>query len=133
MADSKEAVAKKLRPTNIGRLAIFESMLMNEKIRLLYVTCPDQKTARHISQTLLEEGSIACTNILPAMESHYRWEGKITVSQEVVLIVKTSQGLVDKVTARIETLHPYEVPCVLSLPVESGNLPYLRWLTGSLY
>jgi periplasmic divalent cation tolerance protein len=105
----------------------------DSQVRLLYVTCPDEKVARKISQVLLEEGLIACANILPGMESIYWWEGQITTSKEAVVILKTVAERVARVTARVESLHPYDTPCILSLPVEKGSEPYLRWLKGALY
>jgi periplasmic divalent cation tolerance protein len=106
---------------------------MECEVRLLYVTCPDETCARLISNVLLEERLVACTNLIPGMESNYWWEGKITMSRELVLIVKTVADQVARVTARIESLHPYEAPCVLSLNVETGSEPYLRWLKGSIF
>jgi periplasmic divalent cation tolerance protein len=120
VADTQKATAKKLE------------VFMDSTIRLLYVTCPDKQLARHISRTLLSEGLTACSNILPGMESHYFWEGKLTSSEEVVLILKTTADRADRVTARVESLHPYDTPCILSLPVEKGSEPYVRWIKGAL-
>lgn len=106
---------------------------MATNIRLLYVTCPDAEVASTISRKLLENGFIACANILPGMESLYWWEGKITRSQEVVLILKTTLERQSQVMAQVEALHPYDTPCILAIPVEEGNEPYLRWLKGALY
>lgn len=106
---------------------------MNSDIRLFYVTCPDQEVAKKISLTLLQEGLAACTNILPGMESMYWWEGKIETSQEVVLILKSTDVQSARIIARVESLHPYNTPCILSLPVEKGSEAYVRWLKGSLF
>lgn len=106
---------------------------MNSEIRLFYVTCPDQEVARKISHTLLQEGLVACTNILPGMESIYWWEGKIETSQEVVLILKATTVQSARIIARVESLHPYNTPCILSLPIENGSEAYVRWLKGSLF
>jgi periplasmic divalent cation tolerance protein len=121
MADSQKTTAPQLGD------------LMDTDTRLLYVTCPDEKTAESLSRALLEERLVACTNSLPGMTSTYWWEGKITTSKEVVLILKTTSHQVDRVTARVESLHPYDSPCILSLAVEKGSEPYLRWLKGALY
>lgn len=101
-------------------------------IELLYVTVPDVETARRIEDTLLSEGLIACSNRWPGMESKYHWQGKIETAREEVLILKTTRERVERARARIETLHPYQVPCILSLPVSGGNGAYLDWLRGSL-
>lgn len=106
---------------------------MDSEIRLLYVTCPDLECARKISLSALKEGLAACANIIPGMESLYWWEGKIESTQEIVLILKTDIVQVDRLLGRIESLHPYNTPCILSLPVEKGSEPYVRWLKGSLF
>jgi periplasmic divalent cation tolerance protein len=105
---------------------------MDCKAKLIYVTCPNEDMARDISAKLLQERLIACTNLLPGMESTYWWEGKITMSRECVLILKTTEALVERVKARVETLHSYQAPCILILPIEDGSKDYLRWLEGSL-
>lgn len=101
-------------------------------IVLLYVTVPDKAAADRLADALLNEGLAACTNLLPEMESRYHWRGKIEISRESVLIVKTTGDFAGRCRARIESLHPYEVPCILSLPVADGNAAYLNWLKGSL-
>lgn len=106
---------------------------MEAEIRLFYVTCPEAAVAQKISRQLLEEGLIACANILPGMESVYWWEGKITSSQEVVLILKATTRQSSRLIARVESLHPYNTPCILSLAVENGSESYIRWLKGSLF
>jgi periplasmic divalent cation tolerance protein len=71
----------------------------------------------------------ACVNILPKMESHYWWNGKIESDQEAVLIAKTRADAREALQARVIDLHPYEVPCVVFLPVAGGNPDYLDWIT----
>lgn len=101
-------------------------------IVLLYVTVPDDATGDRLADALLADGLAACTNLLPAMKSKYHWRGKVETSLECVLIAKTTVPHVERCRARIETLHPYEVPCILELPVANGNPAYLSWLRGSL-
>lgn len=106
---------------------------MDSNICLFYVTCPDHETAKKISLTMLEEGLVACANILPGMESLYWWEGKIDSAKEVVLILKSTSAQTARIIARVESLHPYNTPCILSLPIEKGSEAYVRWLKGSLF
>jgi periplasmic divalent cation tolerance protein len=106
---------------------------VSSDVRLFYVTCPDKALAEKIANTLLQEGLIACGNILPGMESIYRWEGKIEKAQEVVLILKSTALQADRIIGRVESLHSYNTPCILVLPVEKGNEAYVRWLQGSLF
>ncbi|UOF02849.1 divalent-cation tolerance protein CutA [Bdellovibrio reynosensis] len=101
---------------------------------LLYIPCPDKKVAQNIAKTLLEEKLIGCANIIPGMESMYWWDGKIETSSEYILILKTlatpdAQEILRK---RVLELHPYEVPCVMTLDVLGINESYKRWLESSM-
>ncbi len=97
-------------------------------IRFLYVTTKDVEQARSIAETLLERRLIACANIIPQMESIYRWQDKIEHSTEAILILKTQKNLVDQAQKAVLELHSYEVPCILTIPIESGAQGYLDWL-----
>lgn len=99
---------------------------------LFYITCPNQELARQISKVLLEERLIACANIIPQMESHYWWQGKLQSSNEAVLVLKSRKSLKAQIQNRIEQIHSYETPCILEIPIQSGNDPYLKWLASSL-
>lgn len=96
--------------------------------RLLYMTAGDEAEARRIGRALVEERLVACVNILPGMQSIYRWEGQVEEASEVVLIAKTREERVEAVKARIQALHSYDCPCLLSLSVEDGLPAYLKWL-----
>lgn len=102
-----------------------------DPVRLIYATCPDVETARQIARALVEESLIACANYWPGMESCYRWQGAIETSSEAVLVVKTTEKQVSAVVDRIVTLHPYEVPAVVVLPIDGGHGPYLDWIRTS--
>ncbi len=103
-----------------------------QEISIFYSTCPDLEIAEKISRTLLEEKLVACTNIIPAMQSFYWWEGKIETSKECLLLLKTQTNLRESLYRRYESLHPYQIPCLLEIPLESGNAKYLHWLSASL-
>lgn len=105
---------------------------MSHEFSLFYTTCPDEATAQKISQVLLEEKLVACTNLFPGMKSQYWWEGKIETAQEVVLILKTRSELKETLQKKFESLHPYQVPCFLEISVESGSVQYLQWLADSV-
>ena len=98
---------------------------------MVYITTPDLDVARRIARALVEERLAACANILPGMESFYRWEGAVLNDQEVVLIVKTRSALLVPLTERVIALHPYEIPCVVALPVNQGHEPFLRWIDAA--
>ena len=99
---------------------------------LFYTTFPDAETAQRVSQILLEEKLVACTNLLPAMQSQYWWEGKIERSQECVLILKSQSSLHNRLEKRFLELHPFDTPCFLKINVSDGNIKYLNWLKDSL-
>jgi periplasmic divalent cation tolerance protein len=101
-------------------------------VRLLYVTTKDNDQARTIARELLDQRLIACANILPQMESLYRWNGEVQNDKESVLILKTSASLVARATEAVLKLHSYETPCVLELKIESGAKGYLDWLAAEV-
>ncbi|TPX47481.1 hypothetical protein SeMB42_g03305 [Synchytrium endobioticum] len=99
---------------------------------VLLSTVPSVDVGRNIGRKLLESKLIACVNIVPAVTSLYWWDGKINEDNESLLILKTSKALVEQVTSQIKSHHPYEVPEVISLPVEDGNDAYLKWISDSV-
>lgn len=99
-----------------------------DALRLIYITCTDLSQARLIGRALVEERLAACVNLLPGMQSCYRWEGALEEAVEVVLIAKTVAGSTEALIARVKQLHTARVPCVLVLPVLGGNEDYLAWI-----
>ncbi|ACQ94409.1 CutA1 divalent ion tolerance protein [Tolumonas auensis DSM 9187] len=91
-------------------------------------TCPDNTCARALAQTLLNEKLAACVNLIPQVTSLYCWQGKMEESQEVLLVIKSRRTLFGVLQQRIQTLHPYEVPEILAMPVLNGSPAYLQWL-----
>ncbi len=99
-----------------------------ESLTLLYIPYPTVEAARATATALLNERLIACCNILPAMESHYRWEGALTTSTEYLMLAKTTPAHADAVRTRIATLHPYTCPAILTLPA-SATADFAQWVT----
>lgn len=95
---------------------------------VVYATASDISEAKRIGKTLVEERLVACANCIPGMQSVYCWEGIVEESTEVVLMMKTRSSLVDAVVKRAKELHSYEVPCVVSWPITTGNSEYLKWI-----
>mgnify|MGYP000935919258 CR=1 FL=1 len=106
-----------------GRLKAFKMSL-----RFIYVTCENRSEALKIAKKVITDRLAACGNILGDTTSVYRWNDEIQVEQEVVLILKTRSELVEQLIAAINTLHSYECPCVVSLPIEDGNKTFLDWI-----
>lgn len=98
---------------------------------VIYVTCPTIQSAREISRTLLNQKLIACTNILPKMESHYLWQNEIKKETEVVLLIKAVSENFPRIENMIKELHPYEVPCIFSLKTDLASESYLQWIRSS--
>lgn len=95
---------------------------------VVLVTCPDEETAGRVARTLVEERLAACVNVTAEVRSIYRWRGGVEEARERLLMIKARADRLDDLTARIVELHPYEVPEVLTVPVERGLAPYLDWL-----
>ena len=95
---------------------------------IIYMTAASQDEAQSISKTLVEERLVACANILPAHSSLYWWEGKVESAQEVAVIFKSRAELFPQIEARIRALHSYDVPCIVSWPIEQGHAPFLQWI-----
>ena len=95
---------------------------------LVLTTVPEEKTGHEIGRTLVEEKLAACVTVSASARSFYRWEGQICVESEHILVIKTRASLFERLEARIKALHPYKVPEIVSLRVESGSKDYLDWL-----
>jgi periplasmic divalent cation tolerance protein len=100
--------------------------------RIVLTTASSLDEARHVGRTLVEEHLAACTTIIPAVESIYRWQGAIETSTETLLLIKTTVDLIPALQTRLLELHSYETPEFLVLAVESGSSAYLDWLTASV-
>lgn len=98
------------------------------KLNLVYITAKNKDEARRIGRELVESRLAACVNIIDEMNSIYRWEGKIQDDNEAVLIAKTSESLVGELVKKVKSMHSYSCPCIITLPVLSGNKEYLSWI-----
>jgi len=95
---------------------------------VIFVTVGTREEAEVIADVLLEQQKAACVNIVPGVDSHFRWEDKLRVEQEALLIIKTRASLVEEVTNLVKTVHSYDVPEVIALPIIGGNPEYLAWI-----
>ena len=102
---------------------------MAEKVLLALSTFPDQETAREISSELVTKKLAACANILPGVESIYRWKEKIESGNETLVLFKLSEDRQSAFQEKLRSLHPYEVPEIIFVPISSGLPEYLRWVT----
>jgi len=104
--------------------------LVSIMVAVVYTTIDDIKDARRIAHTLVEEQLVACVNIIPGVESVYRWKGKIEDSKEFVLICKTVDKNVKKTIQRIKSIHKYELPAIVVLPIIGGLKEYLDYIVN---
>jgi periplasmic divalent cation tolerance protein len=93
-----------------------------------YCTCPDLATAERLAEALVGERLAACVNVLPGLRSVYRWQGTVERADEVLLLIKTTRGRLDALVARVQALHPYELPELLAVEVAGGLPAYLDWV-----
>jgi periplasmic divalent cation tolerance protein len=98
---------------------------------LVLTTLPGDADAGAFARVLVEDRLAACVNLLPLMESIFRWEGKIDRETERQLLIKTSRARVAPLWERVRALHPYDVPEFIVLPIADGNAAYLEWLGES--
>ena len=104
---------------------------MTDKV-VVFVTCGSAEEGRRIARALVEERLAACVNVSAPIRSLYRWEGRVCDDQEVLLVIKSSRLLFDRLRRTVEKLHSYQVPEVICLPVIDGSPNYLNWLADAV-
>lgn len=103
---------------------------MSTEVSAVFVTYPDERTARAISRSLIERRLAACSNIF-AVSSIYRWKGEIEEAAEFASLLKIRSEDFQAVVEAVKKLHPYDVPCIVRYDVAEGSLDYLRWVIES--
>jgi periplasmic divalent cation tolerance protein len=101
---------------------------MPTPLLLILCTAPDRESALKLSNTLLEQGLAACVNLTSPVTSVYRWQGKLEQSEEILLLIKTTEKQYQRVEAALRAQHPYELPEIIAVPVELGLDEYLDWV-----
>lgn len=99
---------------------------------MVYITVPDPETALTLARGAVQQQLAACANILPGMNSVYQWNGALEEATELVLLLKTARPHLSALEQWIREHHPYEVPCMLEIPITGGYQPYLEWLRAGL-
>jgi periplasmic divalent cation tolerance protein len=105
---------------------------MTDDSQIVLCTVPDEAAARQIASALVEERLAACVNIVPGINSVYRWEGAVETAAELLLIIKTTAAVYMQLQERIRSLHPYELPEVIAIALDQGLPEYLAWIKSSL-
>ena len=98
------------------------------KANLIYITAGSMDEARTIAKKLVSNRLAACANIIDNMNSLYWWDGEVQDDREVILIAKTVEALVPELIDKVKSMHSYECPCIVSLPIIDGNPAFLEWI-----
>ncbi|HXL80021.1 MAG TPA: divalent-cation tolerance protein CutA [Pyrinomonadaceae bacterium] len=98
----------------------------------VFITTPNKEEAARLADKLVERRLAACVQILPAMESVYRWQGKIERQDEILLIAKTVNSKFAELEREVRALHSYETPEIVAVPLTTLSEPYLQWLNASV-
>lgn len=101
---------------------------METQFVIVLITAPSEEVGRRIAARLVERRLAAGANIVPDVNSIYRWRGEVHDESEVMLVVQTRQELFERLVPVVEELHPYEVPEIIALPIVAGTRPYLAWI-----
>jgi periplasmic divalent cation tolerance protein len=101
-------------------------------VNFIYMTAGSKAEAHKIGNALVESRLAACVNILDNMRSIYRWKEKVQEDSEVVLIAKTTEGRIPRLIDKVKSLHSYDCPCIVSLPVLDGYPPFLDWVQAEV-
>uniref|UniRef100_UPI00398F2641 protein CutA homolog isoform X1 n=2 Tax=Pristiophorus japonicus TaxID=55135 RepID=UPI00398F2641 len=99
---------------------------------VVFISCPNEQVGKIIARTIMEKKLAACVNIIPKMFSIYFWDSQITEATEALLVIKTRSSKIHELTEFIRSVHPFEIPEVLSLPVDQGNPLYLKWIEAAV-
>lgn len=106
-------------------------MNADDVFRVVLVTAPNADVGREIARTVLEARVAACVNIVPQVESHYWWEGKIETETEVLLVMKTKSARINQLEDVVIAAHPYDTPEFVALKIHEGAGKYLKWISDS--
>ena len=101
---------------------------MDFKHCVVLCTCPNENTAETIAKSIVEQRLAACTNIMPKIRSIFCWEQHLEFSPEVLLIIKTTLAIYPKLEQQIVSIHPYECPEIIALPILRGFPGYMNWM-----
>jgi periplasmic divalent cation tolerance protein len=95
---------------------------------VILVTAGSEEEARKIAELLLERRKAACVNVVPGVDSSFWWQGKLGSARESLLIVKARASLLPEIIELVKSIHSYEVPEIIALPIIGGNEDYLKWI-----
>lgn len=103
-----------------------------EEAIVVFMTAAGVEEAERLAAILVEKRLAACVQIMPEMESVYRWQGKVERQREVLLIAKTTRSKFEQLEKEVRAVHSYETPEIVAVPLTAGSGPYLEWLKTSV-
>ena len=106
--------------------------MKNNDYAVLLVTAKDIPEAQKIADGLLRAKLVACANIVPGVQSLFWWQGKIDQANEVLLVLKTKAERIKEIITKVKSLHSYDVPEIIAVPIIAGAEDYLKWLADSV-
>ena len=109
-----------------------EDMSTDHDTIIVFVTAAHKEEAEGIARVLLQERLVACVNILSGVRSLFWWEGKIDEAQETLMLMKTTRDKFSGLSERVQSLHSYEVPEIIAVPIQTGEETYLKWVEESV-
>src|SRR6185436_7265865 len=98
---------------------------------VVFMTAANGEEAARLAEMLVGAHLAACVQILPEMESVYRWQGKIERQAEILILAKTTRGKFEELEREVRALHSYDTPEIVAVPVVAGSVPYLEWLNNT--
>ncbi len=101
---------------------------MESDCQIVITACPNKQVAHEVAHALIEESLAACVNIVPGVESVYRWQGAVESAGEYLLFIKSTVADYSAIERRIKSLHSYELPEIIAVPIREGSAEYLAWL-----
>lgn len=99
---------------------------------MVFTAMPNGAQAAKLGRTLVRNRTAACATVVPGVRSFYRWEGKMVEGREVLLILKTTDKQYSALEKSIRTVHPYDVPEIIALPICNGFTPYIAWVLSEV-
>ena len=102
--------------------------MKDTKHLIVFVTAPTKESGEQMARSLVEAQLAACVNLLPGIRSIYTWDGEVCDETEVLMVIKTQSKLFTMLAESIRTMHPYEVPEIIAVPIVTGDPNYLTWI-----
>ena len=99
---------------------------------VILITCANRREAERIARQLVKQKLVACVNVIDKIKSIFWWQNKIDSASEVLLIAKSKKSMMTKVIKQVKSLHSYQVPEVIALPIVAGNKDYINWINESI-